>query len=70
MSKLSPALKALVNAQFAKADMLPAPAHIRSVYETIKDEAKSKDVGTNAWVVLSVRNLEDCLRAAGGLIGG
>ncbi|KAH8811229.1 hypothetical protein F5884DRAFT_781555 [Xylogone sp. PMI_703] len=53
MSKLSPALKALINAPFARPSYTPAPAHIRSVFENIKHEATSKDVGTNAWVVLS-----------------
>ncbi|RFU26092.1 hypothetical protein B7463_g10246, partial [Scytalidium lignicola] len=53
MSKLSPTLKALVNAPFARPSYSPAPAHIRSVYEAIKNEATAKDVGTNAWVTIS-----------------
>ena len=55
MSKLSPALKALISARFAMPDTVAAPKHIRSVYQTIEREAASKDVGLPSWLAISVR---------------
>jgi hypothetical protein len=54
MSKLSPALKALISARFAMPDTVAAPMHIRSVYQTIEREAASKDVGLPSWLAISV----------------
>ncbi len=54
MSKLSPALKALIAAPFARPNTLPATPHIRSVYERLRQEAEAKNVGVPAWLTLSV----------------
>ena len=54
MSKLSPALKALIGAPFARPSTLPASPRIRSVYEGLRREASSKNVGVPAWLTLSV----------------
>lgn len=54
MSKLSPALKALINAPFARPDTVAASKHIRSVYQTIEQEAASKGVGLPSWLAISV----------------
>ncbi|PBP16527.1 hypothetical protein BUE80_DR012779 [Diplocarpon rosae] len=53
MSKLSPALKALIGAPFARPHPLPASSRIRSVYERLRREAAANDVGTPAWLTLS-----------------
>lgn len=53
MSKLSPALKGLINAPFARPGQTPAPANIRSVYERIAREASEKKYGRNPWLTLS-----------------
>ena len=55
MSKLSPTLKALVNAPFSRPGPSPAPARIRAVYESILTEAAEKNYGTRPWLTLSVR---------------
>lgn len=55
MSKLSPALKALINAPFAKPNTLPATPKIYSVYESIHKEAQKRNVGQPAWLSFSVR---------------
>ncbi|KAF3385721.1 Dol-P-Man:Man [Talaromyces pinophilus] len=49
MSKLSPALKALINAPNARPGTIPAPAQISSVYASIAKEAEPKNVGLKAW---------------------
>ena len=54
MSKLSEPLKALIGAAHAKPNTLPAPKHIKSVYERIANEASSKQVGLPAWLTASV----------------
>lgn len=54
MSKLSPSLKALIHAPFAKPNTLPAPPRIRSVYEALRKDASAKNVGVPAWLTLSV----------------
>jgi hypothetical protein len=56
MSKLSPALKALIAAPFAKPNTLPATSRIQSVYETLRAEAIEKRVGISAWLTLAVRS--------------
>jgi len=53
MSKLSPPLKSLINAAFARPGTVAAPAGIRSVYEKIGSEAASKDVGLPYWLTIS-----------------
>jgi hypothetical protein len=61
MSKLSPSLKALINAPFARPGQAPAPSHIREVYQSIAKSAANKSVGLKPWLALSVRHapLED-----------
>jgi hypothetical protein len=54
MSKLSPALKAAINAPFARPNTVPAPPNIRSVYQRISQEATSKKVGLLPWLTISV----------------
>ncbi|EEA19891.1 hypothetical protein TMatcc_010032 [Talaromyces marneffei ATCC 18224] len=49
MSKLSPALKALINSPNARPGTIPAPAQIASVYASIAKEAEPKNVGLKAW---------------------
>lgn len=58
MSKLSPGLKALINAPFAR----PGPcrvakgaaAAVGEVYRGIAREARGKGVGARAWLAISV----------------
>lgn len=57
MSKLSPSLKALINAPFARPDPTAAPARMREVYKAIANDAAKRNVGFKPWVVLSVRPL-------------
>jgi hypothetical protein len=54
MSKLSPALKALINAPHARPGTIPAPAQITSVYASIAKEAQPKNVGLKAWFSAAV----------------
>jgi hypothetical protein len=54
MSKLSPSLKALINAPFARPGQAPAPHHIRDVYTRIAHEARERKYGDRPWVTLSV----------------
>jgi hypothetical protein len=56
MSKLSPSLKALINAPFARPGQAPAPRHIRDVYTRIAHEARERKYGERPWVTLSVRH--------------
>ncbi|RDL40114.1 putative conserved mitochondrial protein [Venustampulla echinocandica] len=53
MSKLSPSLKALVSAAFARPNTLPASPQIRTVYERLRQQAAAKHVGLPAWLTLS-----------------
>ncbi|KAK4124559.1 hypothetical protein N657DRAFT_644799 [Parathielavia appendiculata] len=53
MSKLSPSLKALINAPFARPGQTPAPQHIRDVYTRIAREARERKYGDRPWVTLS-----------------
>lgn len=54
MSKLSPSLKALINAPFARPDATAAPARIREVYKTIANDAAKHNVGVKPWLALTV----------------
>jgi len=54
MSKLSPALKALISAAHAKPNTIPAPPQIRGVYEKLWKDAQKNNVGTPAWLTMSV----------------
>lgn len=54
-AKLSPALKALINAPFAKPGPCPAPARIRDVYSRIAQDAASHKLGQRPWLIISVR---------------
>lgn len=56
MSKLSPALKELVNAPFSRPGPAKAPIGISKIYERIASEAHSKNLGPRPWIVLSVRH--------------
>ncbi|KAK2751668.1 conserved mitochondrial protein [Colletotrichum kahawae] len=53
MSKLSPSLKALINAPFARPGQAAAPSHIREVYQTIAKGAAEKNVGAKPWLAIS-----------------
>ncbi|EAQ83355.1 hypothetical protein CHGG_09759 [Chaetomium globosum CBS 148.51] len=53
MSKLSPSLKALINAPSARPGQAPAPRHIRDVYTRIAHEARERKYGDRPWVTLS-----------------
>ncbi|KAJ0159744.1 Dol-P-Man:Man(5)GlcNAc(2)-PP-Dol alpha-1,3-mannosyltransferase [Colletotrichum tanaceti] len=53
MSKLSPSLKALINAPFARPGQAAAPSHIGQVYQSIARDAASKKVGTKPWLAIS-----------------
>ncbi|KAL4966332.1 uncharacterized protein BDV14DRAFT_199129 [Aspergillus stella-maris] len=53
MSKLSPALKALINHPSARPNTVPAPANIRAVYKGIQDVAGGKGVKDSSWIALS-----------------
>ncbi|TDZ14893.1 Dol-P-Man:Man(5)GlcNAc(2)-PP-Dol alpha-1,3-mannosyltransferase [Colletotrichum orbiculare MAFF 240422] len=53
MSKLSPSLKALINAPFARPGPTAAPSHIRDVYQTIARDAATKNVGAKPWLAIS-----------------
>jgi hypothetical protein len=56
MSKLSPALKALINSPAARPSIVPAPAHITSVYQAIQQTAIAKRLSDHSWLTLSVSN--------------
>ncbi|KAH0343553.1 hypothetical protein KCU81_g5188, partial [Aureobasidium melanogenum] len=53
MSKLSPALKQLINAPFARPGALPAPQGIKAVYQNLARDAKERGVGQPAWVSMA-----------------
>jgi hypothetical protein len=67
MSKLSPALRALISARFAMPDTVAAPEHIKSVYQTIQQEAASKDVGLPSWLAISVGPSKEIIMKQCGL---
>lgn len=54
MSKLSPAVKAVINSPHARSGTVPAPANIVSVYASIASEAGSRNVGLKAWFSAAV----------------
>ncbi len=54
-TKLAPALKALINAPFAKPGPCPAPSKIRDVYARIAQDAATHKLGQRPWIVISVR---------------
>ncbi|KAL2845294.1 hypothetical protein BJY01DRAFT_234999 [Aspergillus pseudoustus] len=53
MSKLSPSLKALINAPAARPNTVPAPRNIQSVYAKIHQTAQAKNVSQSSWLALS-----------------
>ncbi|KAL1850759.1 hypothetical protein Daus18300_012767 [Diaporthe australafricana] len=53
MSKLSPALKELVNAPFSRPGPAKAPIGIAKIYERIASEAHSKNLGPRPWLAIS-----------------
>lgn len=54
MSKLSPSLKALINAPFARPGPCAAPAKIRDVYQAIARDAAQRQLGVRPWLAISV----------------
>ena len=54
MSKLSPALKELINAPFARPGALPAPPGIKAFYQNLAKDAKARGVGVPAWLSMAV----------------
>jgi len=54
MSKLSAPLKALIAASHARPNTLPASPQIRAVYERLRVEATSNNVGAESWLTISV----------------
>ncbi|KAM4061578.1 dol-P-Man:Man(5)GlcNAc(2)-PP-Dol alpha-1,3-mannosyltransferase [Hirsutella rhossiliensis] len=53
MSKLSPSLKALINAPSARPGPVGAPQGMRDVYERIAADAARKKLGTRPWLAIS-----------------
>ncbi|THY09484.1 hypothetical protein D6D01_09495 [Aureobasidium pullulans] len=53
MSKLSPALKELINAPFARPGALPAPPGIKAFYQNLAKDAKARGVGVPAWLSMA-----------------
>jgi len=53
MSKLSPALKQLINAPFARPGALPAPQGIKTFYQNLAKDAKDRGVGVPAWLSMA-----------------
>ncbi|KAI5205740.1 hypothetical protein E4T39_02948 [Aureobasidium subglaciale] len=53
MSKLSPALKQLINAPFAKPGALPAPQGIKAFYQNLAKDAAARGVGVPAWLSMA-----------------
>lgn len=64
MSKLSPSLKALINAPFARPGPVAAPPGLADVYRRIAREADGHRLGMDPWLAISVRPLAP--RGAGG----
>lgn len=54
MSKLSPALKSLINAPFARPGPIPAPSNVRAVFEQVATDAAARGVGVPAWLCIAV----------------
>ncbi|KAG6033931.1 hypothetical protein E4U40_004700 [Claviceps sp. LM458 group G5] len=53
MAKLSPSLKALIHASFARPGPVPASAAIREVYQSIARDATARKLGLKPWLVMS-----------------
>ncbi|KAL6702563.1 dolichyl-P-Man:Man(5)GlcNAc(2)-PP-dolichol alpha-1,3-mannosyltransferase [Coniothyrium glycines] len=53
MSKLSPALKALINAAHSRPGPVPAPPRIQAVYKRIEQEASQRRLGRPSWLGIS-----------------
>ncbi|KAK3317728.1 hypothetical protein B0T19DRAFT_446676 [Cercophora scortea] len=53
MSKLSPSLKALINAPFARPGQAPAPPRIKEIYQRIAQEARNNNYGERPWLTLT-----------------
>ncbi|CAK7216463.1 hypothetical protein SBRCBS47491_002833 [Sporothrix bragantina] len=53
MAKLSPPLKQLINAPFARPGTTPAPAGVADLYRRIANDAASRGYGSAPWLVLS-----------------
>ncbi|KAF3003692.1 dolichyl-P-Man:Man(5)GlcNAc(2)-PP-dolichol alpha-1,3-mannosyltransferase [Curvularia kusanoi] len=53
MSKLSPALKQLINAAHARPGPVPAPPKIQSVFKKIETEATDRQLGRPSWLAVS-----------------
>ncbi|KAJ5243502.1 uncharacterized protein N7469_001829 [Penicillium citrinum] len=53
MSKLSPALKSLINAPAARPSTIPAPANITSIYQAIQQRADAQRLSQPSWIALS-----------------
>lgn len=56
-TKLSPALKSLINAPHARGASLPSPPHIKSLFQRVEKDAQSKDIGIRIWLCLSTASL-------------
>lgn len=54
MTKLSPSLKALIAAPFARPDPTAAPARIVDVYKAVANDAAKHNVSLKPWLALSV----------------
>ncbi|KAJ5902930.1 hypothetical protein N7495_003458 [Penicillium taxi] len=53
MSRLSSALKALINSPIARPSTVPAPSNIASVYANIQQTAEAQNVSQPSWLALS-----------------
>lgn len=53
MSKLSPALKQLINAAHSRPGPVPAPPKIQSVFKKIEQEATDHRLGRPSWLAVS-----------------
>ena len=53
MSKLSPALKSLINAAHSRPGPVPAPPRIQAVYQRIQVEATERKLGRPSWLGIS-----------------
>ncbi|CAA9964979.1 hypothetical protein PTNB73_06171 [Pyrenophora teres f. teres] len=53
MSKLSPALKSLINAAHSRPGPVPAPPRIQAIYSKIEKEATDRKLGRPSWLGIS-----------------
>ncbi|KAI5286987.1 hypothetical protein KEM54_006332 [Ascosphaera aggregata] len=53
MSRLSPAVKALINAPSARPHAVPAPGNIAAVYRNIRSQAQERHLAPTSWLALS-----------------